>query len=103
VKNVTYGENEINAMMQVISVYEKQKITHGKSNMRESPHQEDMMTKTHWEDRESYVHKSSCREVANGKAYIEDVDVPKNQQTLNRKSGVHDLPRGGEGRGLHGN
>jgi hypothetical protein len=50
------------------------------------------MTKTHWEERKSYVHKSTCQEVMKDKAYIEDVDVPdsKNQQTFNRKSGVHE-------------
>jgi hypothetical protein len=101
-------------MMRVISDAEKQKITHRKSNIQESPHQEDVMTKTHREDRKSYVHKSTCQEVVKDKAYIEDIDVrdSKNQQTLNRRSDVHestceghdeqDLPRGGEGRGLHG-
>jgi hypothetical protein len=39
VKNETYKENGNNAMMRVISDYEKQKITRGKSNMHESPHE----------------------------------------------------------------
>jgi hypothetical protein len=54
--------------------------------MPKSPHQEDKMAKTHLEDRKSYVHKSTCQEVAKDKTYIEDVHVPdnKDQQTLHR-------------------
>jgi chitodextrinase len=50
------------------------------------------MTKTHREDRKSYVHKSTYQEFVKDTTYIEDVDMPdsKNQQTLKRKSGVHE-------------
>ena len=64
----------------------EQENLHITFTMPESPHQEDEMAKTQLEDRNSYVHKSTCQEVAKDKAYFGDVHVPdnKDRQTPNR-------------------
>ena len=45
------------------------------------------MAKTHLDDRESYVHESTCQEVEKDKTYFGDVNVPddKYQQTPHKR------------------